>query len=449
MSRVYPFAPSSSRLSRSFLAGVCLGVASGGIFFIQSAFAQQASDTTGLANAATEVNRIKDDINALIARKQQIEQDIAKYETELQKVGGEKATLQNAIHQLELERKKVQSDLIYTKNKIGATDLEIQKLDIEIQDAETHIARARAAIEEILRSINETDRTSLVETLLSHEDISAFWEMLDGLAQVRGVMSAQVRDLTELRNILEGKVDEHQTRRGDLVALKNQFAGQQNVLEVNKTEKNQLLTETKNEEATYQQLLAEKKVAKEQFERELREYEARLKFILDPTSIPTVGTAVFGWPLDTVRITQYFGNTEFAKTAAYNGAGHNGIDFGTPRGTSVRAALSGTVLAINTQVATMCQYGKWILIRHQNGLTTLYAHLSVVSVNTGDTVSTGQVIGYSGDTGYATGPHLHFTVYASEAVRFMQYTCNSGTTLTVPVSAPSGYLNPLLYLPAL
>src|SRR3989338_4219643 len=294
MSRVYPFAPSSSRRSRTFLAGVCLGVASGGIFFIQSAFAQQASDTTGLANAATEVNRIKDDINALIARKQQIEQDIAKYETELQKVGGEKTTLQNAIRQLELERKKVQSDISYTENKIGATDLEIQKLDIEIQDAETHIARARAAIEEILRRINEADRTSLVETLLSHEDISTFWEMLDGLAQVRGVMSAQVRDLTELRNILEGKVDEHQTRRGDLVALKNQFAGQQNVLEVNKTEKNQLLTETKNEEATYQQLLAEKKVAKEQFERELREYEARLKVILDLTSIPTVGTAVFG-----------------------------------------------------------------------------------------------------------------------------------------------------------
>ena len=95
------------------------------------------------------------------------------------------------------------------------------------------------------------------------------------------------------------------------------------------------------------------------------------------------------------------------------------------------------------------KYGKWVLIRHTNGLTTLYAHLSVVSVSAGAQVATGDIIGYSGDTGYALGPHLHFTVYASKAVTFKEYTCNSGATLTIPIAAFSGYLDPMLYLPAI
>lgn len=419
-----------------------------GAFFArnQPAFAQTPTISSPVS---IEVDRIKNEITNRNNRLKEIEQEITNYQAELQKVGGERTTLQNAIRQLELERKKIRSDVSYTQNKIGATDLEIQKLALEIQDVETHIMRNRGAVEEMLRRINEADNTSLIETLLTHDNLSDFWVMLDELTAVRTVMGEKIRDFTELQNILEGKIYENQSKRGDLIALKNQFTGQQKVLEVNKSEKNQLLAQTQNKEANYQTLLAEKKAAKEQFERELRELETKLRFTLDPASIPNPDTAVFRWPLDAVRITQYFGNTEFSRTAAYNGAGHNGIDLGTSRGTIVRAALSGTVTAVNTQVATMCQYGKWVLIRHSNGLTTLYAHLSVVGVNAGDAVSTGQIIGYSGDTGYATGPHLHFTVYASGAVNLTQYTCNSGVTLTIPVSAYNGYLNPLLYLPAI
>jgi murein DD-endopeptidase MepM/ murein hydrolase activator NlpD len=104
------------------------------------------------------------------------------------------------------------------------------------------------------------------------------------------------------------------------------------------------------------------------------------------------------------------------------------------------------VLAINYGSVRNCQYGKWILIQHPNGLATLYAHLSDISVQKGGTVFTGQVIGFAGDTGYATGPHLHFTVYIAEAVSFKQYTCWNKTVVTIPVAPPNAYLNPLSYL---
>lgn len=427
-----------------YIASICISVILIGGAFL--ATEETASAQTG-GNVSSEVNRIKDEISARNARLQDIQKEIAQYQVELEKVGAEKGTLQKAINQLELERKKVQADLSYTQNKIGATDLELQRLSIEIDETESAIATNRNAIEEILRRINESDESSIVETLFSHEDLSSFWEEIDSLGQVRTVMGDQVRDYSELKDILDSKRSENQETRGELVALKNQYSGQKQVLEVNKTVKNQLLAETQNKEENYQTLLAEREAEKERFERELRAYEIQLQFILDPSTIPQAGSSVLAWPVSPPTITQKFGNTAFAQSGGYNGNGHNGIDFRAPTGTSIRAALSGEVLAVNINVAYMCQYGKWVLIRHANGLTTLYAHLSVVSVDPGDTVSTGDVIGYSGDTGYALGPHLHFTVYASNAVKFTQYTCNSGATLTIPVSAYSGYLNPLSYLP--
>src|SRR5205814_429469 len=104
--------------------------------------------------------------------------------------------------------------------------------------------------------------------------------------------------------------------------------------------------------------------------------------------------------VDSVRITQNFGNTSFAtqNPQIYNGHGHNGIDLAASPGTKLKSAATGVVLGTgNTDLTCSgASYGKWVLIKHTNGLATLYAHLSVISVSTGDSVARGQAIGYSG-----------------------------------------------------
>lgn len=89
--------------------------------------------------------------------------------------------------------------------------------------------------------------------------------------------------------------------------------------------------------------------------------------------------------------------------------GYNGLDFGAPIGTPIRAAAGGRVL-VSRVGGWNGGYGSYVVIDHPNGTQTLYAHNSRNAVWQGQTVVQGQVIGYVGNTGRSTGPHLHFEV---------------------------------------
>lgn len=106
-------------------------------------------------------------------------------------------------------------------------------------------------------------------------------------------------------------------------------------------------------------------------------------------------------------ITQKFGgNPSFY--AKWGFPGHNGVDFGIPNGTPVKAAVAGTVEKISFEDGG---YGNYIKLRHKDGSTTYntyYAHLANATVSAGQNVSAGTVIGRSNNTGASTGPHLHF-----------------------------------------
>lgn len=433
---------------RGQLVALFLGVLAvfGGTFMVQHVVEAQSS----------EINELKNEITERNSRLSEIEKEIAQFQIELQKVGAEKQTLQSAINGLTLERKKISADISYTQNRIGSTDLEISKLNIEIGETEVRIKRNESAIEEILRRINESDQDSVIEAMLRHQNLSEFWGAIEDLQQVKDVMGNEVRKLVSLKILFENKRDQNQDKRGELIDLKNQFTDQKVVLENNKATKDKLLIQTKNKESNYQSLLAEKRSVREQLERELRDFESQLQFILDPNSIPTPGTVVFNWPVAGTRITQLFGGTEFAKSNAniYGGrAYHPGIDIAAPRGTKISAPLSGVVRATgNTDAYPGCfSWGKWTLIDHANGLATLYAHQDLISVKPGQKVNTGDIIGYSGNTGYSTGPHLHFTVYAKAGVDIKRFneikTVTNCGPATTPVAATDAYLDPMLYLP--
>ena len=402
--------------------------------------------STAFLTHAQTVEELQKKIADQTSAIQKLEKEILQYQGDLNTLATKKKTLSNAIATLEITRKKLETDIKLTQKKVDTTDLKIRQIGSEISYKEDEISGRIAALREALLAIYESDEQSLAEIALSNDSFSGLWNDLETLEQFSDGVSKNVDLIKVLKQELENKNKKQKAEKGKLLGLKDELGDQKKITEDNKKQTATLLAQTKNKESEYQKLLSAKQASKDQFEKELYDLESQLKFILDPNSIPAKGSKVLLWPLDVIRITQYFGNTEFSKTGAYSGHGHNGVDFGVGGGTKVYAALSGRVLAVNTKVASMCQYGKWVLIQHDNGLSTLYAHLSLVSVNSGDVIKKGKITGYSGDTGYSFGEHLHFTVYASKAVTFKEYTCNSGAKLTIPVSAFSGYLNPMDYM---
>lgn len=403
----------------------------------------------------SEIDKLQQGITDRADRLAEIEKEIAKFEADLKVVGSEKQTLQKAINQLTLERKKVTAEISKTNNLISSTDLEINKLILEISKTERSIAQNEDAIAEIIRAQYKAGEVTLIELLLTHRQLSDFWSSFESYEAVRDSMSSKVAELDSLKKLLEEKRGENTEKRGQLLSLQDQYKDQNSALESNQAEQSDLLEVTKSEEKNYQRLLAQKQEAREQIIKDLRDFEAKLQFILDPNTIPAAGSAVFDWPLKSVVITQYFGGTEFAKQNASVYAGrayHPGIDMGTPRGTAIYAPLTGTVRATgNTDAVPGCySWGKWTLIDHANGLSTLYAHQDVISVVAGQKVATGEVIGYSGNTGYSTGPHLHFTVYVKEGVTVRAFneikTVTSCGPATTPVAATDAYVDPMLYL---
>ena len=216
-----------------------------------------------------------------------------------------------------------------------------------------------------------------------------------------------------------------------------------------KAEQNRELTITKGQESTFKKILVDRKKQKTAFEKELFEYEAKLKYVLNPNSIPKKNSSALGWPLEKIIITQNFGVTS-ASGRLYASGSHNGTDFGAKVGTPVFAMADGT-LSAQGDTDTQCRgvsFGKWILIKYNNGLASTYGHLSGFNLSPGATVKAGDVVGFSGNTGYTTGPHLHVSMYPADAVNAISRPSAScpGKNMIMPVAATNAYLDPLTYM---
>lgn len=383
----------------------------------------------------------------------QLNKEIAEYEAQLKTTTTQKNTLQNKINQLDLQRKKLQTSITKTQKQISTTQAEISQLGQGIVQKQSSIANNKAGLKESLRRLVENESQSLALTILAATDFTAAWEDVDQQEQLHEAIGADIERLNaERKELSEDKAAAEEKARL-LAAQQKTLSEQQGSLNATRATQAELLSQTKKQESTYQSILEQKRAQQKSFEAALNDLQSKLDYVINPDQITKAGKGVLKYPVDVVRVTQYFGNTAFAASGAYNGKGHNGIDFGIPNGTPIKAALAGTVIGTgNTDTVKGCySFGKWVMVKHANGLNTMYAHLSSIGVSQGQTVATGQLLGYSGETGYATGPHLHFGVYVSSATQIVtlgsatnaKSACSSAVMPIVPLS---GYLNPMAYL---
>lgn len=397
-----------------------------------------------------------DDLRQKISNKnnqiEQIQKEIEQYQKEIDSNSKKASSLSGKIKELEVVRKKLASDIKLTQAKIDSAKLNIEKLGIQIKSKSESIGEKKGYLKEFLNNFRENENVSAVEMSLAEDEWSDFLSDLEKNKDLQKEINSNVKDLKEIKADLESQKKEKESYKKTMEKLNASYSDQKQLVEINKKNTNQLLTETKNKETNYKKLLADRVAKQKAFEDEIKELEDELRQEIDPSALPKLGSGVLKWPLDKIKITQYFGNTSFAMANAsvYNGGGHNGVDFKASIGTPVKASRSGVIVGIGDtdKACSGVSYGKWVLIQHENNLSTLYAHFSLIKVSQGQQVETGQLLGYSGDTGYATGPHLHFGVFATEGIKVASYKSKiCGTNMILPVKTKkNAYLNPLDYL---
>ncbi len=405
--------------------------------FGQRIFAQTASELQAQITSKTA------EIAAL-------EKEIAQYQGELDKVGKDKKSLNTAIATLDLQKKKLLTDIKVTETKISSANASIGELSDTILSKSELIEQQRDALIKGIQKLHSMDNKTFLEIFLSQDKVSESWREIGNLILFQKEVDDHIQTLQGVKKELITNKEKIETTKAELISLQNDRSDQKKIVDQTAAEKADLLQETKAKESNYAKLLADKVARKAQFEQDVRSFESQLKFILEPGSLPLAGSAPLIWPTDTVKITQLFGKTVAAQRLYVSGS-HNGVDFGAAVGTGAKAMASGTVIgAGNTDLACPgASYGNWILIDYDNGLTSVYAHLSLVKAKAGDRVSGGQVVAYTGSTGYSTGPHLHVSLFPHNAVQVSQVPSKacSGKIYTQPVAAINAYLDPMQYWP--
>lgn len=427
-------------------------------YFLTYAIAVLVAALPAYSIADTSASDLQSQIDQHNSQITQLNKEISQYQSQLSATTKQKTSLQNSLNQISLSLKKTAASIQVTTNRIATAQLQISQLGQQITSKQTVVSKEQAGMAESLRSMNQRESQPLAISILSADNLSEAWDDIAEQEAIQNAFGAQLGQLHVDVQALSAIKNKTEDTQNDLVTQQATLKEQQGSLNATQETQNDLLSQTKAKESTYQTLLAQKKKQQADLEAALVDLKSQYNQIVNQSEITPASPGVLAWPFSgKIIITQFFGNTPFANAHAplYNGHGHDGIDISAPIGTPVLAALSGTILATgNTDAVKGCySFGKWIMIKHNNGINTMYAHLSQIGVSAGQSVSTGDVIGYSGETGYATGPHLHFGVYVSAVTKIINLgSATQGTTpcskAVMPVPPVSGYLNPLNYLPA-
>ncbi|MBS1892833.1 MAG: peptidoglycan DD-metalloendopeptidase family protein, partial [Actinobacteria bacterium] len=250
----------------------------------------------------------------------------------------------------------------------------------------------------------------IVSILVSSGDMSELAATSEYVSRIQSADEAVVDRVRSLRDQasrttlrLEGAAEQIEATRDQIAAREHELAQARASVEARQGE----LVATR---ADRQSTLDQVEVEADHFGANVRALQQKIseEITQASSSVPLpAGPAAGGisssgliWPVEGV-ITSGFGPRW--------GSFHPGIDIGVPEGTPIKAAASGTVVLMQSE-AESGGYGNYTCIDHGGGLSTCYAHQSSFATSLGAAVGQGEVIGYSGNTGMSTGPHLHFEV---------------------------------------
>ena len=376
----------------------------------------------------------QEEIDELRAERMAIAEEHDKKQAEIDELEEQKASVlerklamdeRNELTRQEIE--SIQSEILVYDQMIAAEAIKVEEARfIEEQQLERYRARVRA--------MEENGEISILALVLRARDLNELLTAIDDASRIMQSDKALYENYITARENTEAVKAQYIETKTELQGVQDELREEQAALEAEIEEATRMIQDLEadivaREEEAHALLLAEIETAERldaliaEQERQRAEEEERRRQQEAANNAANggggdsggggggssggtvTGSGSFAWPCPgCTYVTSRAGNRFHPIFNEWRY--HSGMDIGAGYGSSVVASDSGTVILADVNGG----YGNCIMIDHGNGYYTLYGHLSGYAVSYGQSVSQGQTIGYVGDTGWATGPHLHFEI---------------------------------------
>lgn len=294
--------------------------------------------------------------------------------------------LKVAQNELQTNRKYLETNLVaWRKTKARLDEINANRSALEDQ------AKQR------ILSIYKQNRLKLIDGLMNSPSVTDYLDhvyyqkrIMSYDKQVLDALIDQSQNMSKYREMLSEEADK-------IKKINNRLYGLEKEISAQRSAQKKVLDKVQEERISYEE--SERQLEKESVKLIYKISELSTNDRLDNPD----ATGRFTYPLKG-RITSPFGPRRHPIFGVRSM--HSGIDLAAPRGTPIKASEGGLVIYSGWYGG----YGKVVIIDHSKGYSTLYAHMDKMTVSVGTRVRQGEVVGYEGATGYATGPHLHFEV---------------------------------------
>ena len=321
-------------------------------------------------------------------------------------------TVYEQLHAIQRDLDTATAELKQVQAERIQLDKDITKTEAELKAAQARLQSREKVFYKRVRDIYINGRLSYLDVVVGSKDFSDFANRMEMLKRILQSDMDLINTIKTEREEIASKKAKLEEDRAKVLELEKVAQEKQNLINQKKAERQAVLERAMNDRDTadraYNELMASSASITAMLQQRAAERAAAAAAAASQggggggatwvqgtgqLAAPVVApiTSDFGW-----RIHPIYGTRRL----------HAGTDFGVDEGTPVHAADGGVVV----EAGWVSGYGYTVIIDHGNGMSTLYAHNSDVAVSPGQTVSKGQVVSYSGNTGGSTGPHLHFEV---------------------------------------
>ena len=369
--------------------------------------------------SADAISDLQAQINAQKDKIQQLEDQKKIYQDKINATQKQAISLKNQISILDNQLAEIRTEIKQKQEQIKETELSISSLQLTITNQSSEIDKRRQQLVVLLQLINQNDNKNYLEVFLLNNNISEFLTQSQYLENLQASLQDNVEKMKLIKSGLETQQSDLKNQKQTLANLQQNLISQKQSLSLKQGAKNNLLSETQDAEWKFQTLLAGAIQEQKAAEAAINSAEKIMRHRLAEKDQQQLlaklnengGPLILSWPVPKNTITTGFHDQDYPFIRSLGQ--HPAIDIRVAYGTTIKAPAAGYVGKIHKGGMGY----SYIMLIHRDGISTVYGHVSTISVIEGQYVNRGDMIGRSGGIpgtpgagSFCTGPHLHFEV---------------------------------------